>query len=365
MVGNFGATTGFPVISSYRDPVHTAKWLMQALGHRSPGLNARPATAYARAEVTEYPMPEPGDLPHDVQVDAEGQVIITGMFSHVMWVLDPATKNMTQVAIPVEDANPRAVEIAPNGDWWVVLGARHLLARYEPARFRWSTFPVGFYAHSVALAPDGGAWANGHFTKSPELMKRVDGETGEIREVQLPPHPTLATDAGGPIPYEIRAAPDGRIWMSELQGNRLIVHDPKANTSEAFELPITHAGPRRHDIDPAGTVWVPAYSANTLYAFDPRTKQWQANPLPVRDAVPYVARVHPRTGRIWVGTSAADAVFEFDPAQKRWIAYALPSRGAMVRHMAFDGRTGDLWLAYGASPGISARVARLRVSEGG
>jgi hypothetical protein len=32
----------------------------------------------------------------------------------------------------------------------------------------------------------------------------------------------------------------------------------------------------------------------------------------------------------------------------------------MVRHLAFDARNGDVWLAYGASPGIAARVARVR-----
>jgi streptogramin lyase len=359
MVGSFGATSGFPVISSYRDPVHTATWLTQVLGDRTPAPRAGPP--YARAEVTEFPMPNPQDLPHDVAVDADGMVQITGMFSHVIWTLDPASGQMTSVAIPEERANPRAIEIAPNGDWWLVLGARHMIARYEPSKLKWSTYPVGFYAHSVALAPDGSAWGNGHFTKSPELLRRVDAATGQTTEVQVPPHPTLGTDAGGPIPYEIRAGADGRIWMTELQGNRLVVHDPARNTTEAYDLPVSFAGPRRHDLDRAGTVWVPAYSANTLFRFDPRTRRWQAHELPVRDAVPYVARVHPRTGRVWVGTAAADAVFEFDPTRRAWNTYALPSRGAMVRHMAFDPRNGDVWLAYGASPGIAARVARVKV----
>ena len=359
MVANFGATSGFPVISSHRDPAHVATWLTQVLGDRTPSPRAAPV--FARADVTEFPMPNPQDLPHDVAVDADGMVQITGMFSHAIWTLDPASGRMSEVAIPVERANPRAIEIAPNGDWWMVLGARHMLARYEPSRLKWSTYPVEFYAHSVALAPDGSAWANGHFTKSPELLRRVDGATGAITEVQVPPHPTLGTDAGGPIPYEIRAGADGRIWMTELQGNRLIVHDPARGTTEAFDLPVTFAGPRRHDLDRNGGVWVPAYSANTLFHFDPATKRWQAHALPMRDAVPYVARVHPRTGRVWVGTAAADAVFEFDPARRAWTTYALPSRGAMVRHMAFDPRNGDVWLAYGASPGIAARVARVRV----
>jgi streptogramin lyase len=83
--------------------------------------------------------------------------------------------------------------------------------------------------------------------------------------------------------------------------------------------------------------------------------------LPIRDAVPYIARVHPRTGAVWIGTAAADAVVRFDPATRRFTAFRLPTRGATVRHLSFDPATGDVWLAYGASPALHpARIARLR-----
>ena len=97
----------------------------------------------------------------------------------------------------------------------------------------------------------------------------------------------------------------------------------------------------------------------TFVRLDPATRKFVTHPLPVPDAVPYVVRVDTARGRIWVGTSAADAVFSFEPEAGRWATYPLPSRGALVRHMAVDERSGDVWLAYGASPGIPARVARL------
>jgi len=360
MLGFAGASTGFPVIASARDAQATAAWLTASL-RDAPETRGEGKTA-SRSEVTEFPMPMPNDLPHDVQVDAEGKVVITGMFSHRMWVLDPSSGVMRDVAIPVDGANPRAVELAPNGDWWVVLGAPNKVARYSPALELWKTHDVGVYAHSVAVAPDGSAWFNGHFTKAPELLGRIDPASGEVRKVTLPPHPTLAAGPGGPIPYEVRAAPDGRVWMSELQGNRLVVHDPATGANDTFELPMPYGGPRRHDVAADGVVWVPAYAANTLLQLTPATRRWESHVLPVRDAVPYVARVHPRTGRVWVGTSAADAVLEFDPARRAWTTHALPSRGAMVRHLAFDPRSDDVWVAYGASPGIAARVARIRAA---
>jgi virginiamycin B lyase len=352
------------VISAHRDPAATAAWLVKHLPANAPAAPTLRPTATMRVAgtdaVTEFMMPEARDLPHDVAVTADGEVVITGMMTGVMYVLDPKSGRMERVEIPVERANPRAVELDAAGNWWVVLGAPRKLARRDARSGQWQTFDVGFYAHSVAVDSLGGAWGNAHFSKAPEIIARADPATGQVRTVELPPHPTMAAVDGGPIPYEIRTAPDGRIWMGELQGNRLIAYDPKAGKSEVFDMPTTFSGPRRFDVDAQGALWIPAYSSNELVRLEPATKRWTRWQLPVKDAVPYVARRDASTGVVWVGTSAADALFAFDPRTERWTAYPLPSRGALVRHLAIDPRTREVWAAYGASPGIPARIARVR-----
>jgi virginiamycin B lyase len=360
MLGFAGATTGFPVIANDRDAVATAAWLVQHLSRDPSGASraSRPGT------VREYDVSMAGDLPHDVAVDPQGRVVITGMFSHRMYVLDPLSGKIDTVAIPVPNANPRAVEIDRAGNWWVVLGARHMLARYEPVTGNWKTHAVGFYAHSVAIDSSGGVWANGHFTRNPELVVRVDPASGERTTYTVAPHPTLGDAPGGPIPYEIRVAPNGVLWMSELQGNRLVAIDPKTGRVETIDMPGAHMGPRRFDIDARGMLWIPAYAANALVRFDPATRQWKRHALPIADAVPYVARVNHRTGRVWLGTGAADVVLEFNPATERFESYPLPTRGALVRHLAIDVRNGDVWAAYGESPGKApSRIARIRAQE--
>lgn len=362
MLGYAGATTGFPVIAEGRDPAATAAWLERHL-RAEPALvssaEARARRAAHGHEVTEFAMPVAQDLPHDLAVDETGQVVITGMFSDAMWVLDPATGRMTREEIPVERANPRALEIDSLGNWWVVLGNPMRLARRTPLG-QWASWEVGVYPHSLALDPRGRVWFNGHFTRDPELVGAVDAGSGAVRVDTLPPHPMLASRPGGPIPYEIRLAPDGRLWMGELQGNRLIALDPTTRTADTISMPHPWSGPRRLDVDARGVVWIPAYASNTLVRLDPRTRRFTEYPLPIRDAVPYVVRVDDGTNAIWVGTAAADAVFRFDPATAAFTVIPLPSRGAFVRHLAIDPRTRDLWAAYGASPGIAARVARVR-----
>jgi virginiamycin B lyase len=355
-----GPRTGFPVISAHVDSARTASWLARSLADRAPSPEHLPERLVEEVEVAEFDMPSPRDLPHDVAVQRDGRVVVTGMFSHAMHVLDPASGAIETVAIPVPNANPRALEIDSLGRWWVVLGAPRMLASRDPATGEWRTFDVGVYPHSLAVGA-GRVWYNGHFTHAPELIGSVDAESGSVTPVEMPAHPTLGAGPGGPIPYEIRVAPDGRVWMDELQGNRLLGHDPATGRTSVYEMPLAWSGPRRFDIDRGGRLWIPAYAANALVRLDPATGRFTVHELPVRDALPYVVRIDHRSGAIWVGTSAADALFRFDPAASRWRIHPLPSRGALVRHIAVDPRTGDVWLAYGASPGtLPARVARVR-----
>jgi len=60
------------------------------LGHSPPGTvpvltpPAVPPLDTAEVVVTEYAIPEPADLPHDLALTDHGQVVITGMFTHRM-----------------------------------------------------------------------------------------------------------------------------------------------------------------------------------------------------------------------------------------------------------------------------------------
>lgn len=354
MLGFAGPTSGFPVISGHQDAGRTAAWLVEALGERRPAAATRPS---ASGRVEEVPFPVAEDLPHDLAIAPGGEVVVTGMFSHAMHVYDPSNRAWSRTEIPVPAANPRAVEIDAAGHWWVVLGNPRMVARYDG--LAWQAHPVGVYAHSVALDGAGGAWVNGHFTRAPELLVHV-GAAG-TDSVVLPPHPELAGVPGGPMPYELRTGPDGRIWMSELQGNRIVVHDPRSGGSKAWTMPTTASGPRRLDVGRDGIVWIPAYAAGLLVRFDPRTERFTEIPLPVADALPYVVREDPRTGHLWIGTAAADALLRYDPSGGTFDVIPLPSAGALVRHLAVDGATGAVWMAYGESPGKGpAKIAVYR-----
>jgi streptogramin lyase len=355
MHARFGRGSGFPIIADPANVDSLARWLARHLVAAPPTGTAPPRDP----RVTEYLVPVAGDLPHDVVVAPDGRVVVTGMFTGQMYVLDTATGSFTSERIPVPQANPRAHHIDADGTWWVLLGGPGLVARRAPDG-TWTTHDVGMYAHSVARDATG-IWVNGHFTGHPSVLAHVNAASGAITRAELP----SATAAGiSPIPYELRTGPDGRIWMSELHGGRVLTYDPRTRSHRAYEMPVAHSGPRRLDVARDGTVWIPLYATGEVVAFDPETGSMRRHPLPDRDALPYVVRVDDARDAVWIGTGASDAIYRLVPRTGAIERIPLPSRGALVRHLDIDARTGDLWVAYGASPGtIAARIARVRAAR--
>jgi streptogramin lyase len=372
MMSFAGARTGFPVIGSQRDAVATAAYMRQVLPdpNRISTHQVRAEANFDSVQVREYLLDEPTDLPHDIAVDSAGRIVVTGMMTHRMLVLDTASGRWSNIDIPVPSANPRALDVDRAGRWWVALGRPGKVARYTPRETggAWAVFDAGMYAHSVASAPDGNLWLNGHFTRDPELIARVDTNSSAVVTTSITPHPILANDPGGPIPYELRVARDGTVWTSELRGNRIIGFNPATKQQQVIDMPRPHMGPRRFDVDASGVLWVPAYAANALLRIDPKASgaaRIQEFPIPVSNVLPYVARLAPGDSALWIGTGAGGGVFRFDVRTRRFTYIPLPSPGALVRHLTINPRTGDVWLAYGASPGIPARIARVAVQHFG
>jgi len=362
MIAFSGAASQFPIMAPSRDADSTAAWLVRHLGSSLPATPpASPAPTTGSARITEYALPAPADLPHDLIVGPDGRVVITGMMTHRMYVLDPATGDFAIEPIPVQAANPRAVEIAADGTWWVLLGFPRKVARRAPDG-TWTDWDIGMYPHSIGLARDGRVWFNGHFTKQPELLASLDPSTGTVTRHEVPT--PIMPDGGSTIPYELRVGPDGAVWVTQLAGGRLVRFRPGAGEFGLYPLPAPFSGPRRMDVDAAGRVWIPEYARNRLARFDPATERFDEWELPVPDALPYVARLDEARGALWIGTGAADALIRFDLPTERFTVYPLPTAGALVRHLDVDRRTGAVWLAYGASPSRGpAKVARVDVRE--
>lgn len=352
-----GAGGASPLIAPDRDPASTARWLATHLDAPPAAASPTPEVPPG-AEITPFLFPVPRDLPHDVAVDANGGVIVTGMFTHQMLRLDPADGTWERFAIPEPGANPRAVEIDAAGDWWVLLGNPGKLARYRVAGGDWDTWDIGMYGHSVRLDEAGRVWFNGHFTRHPTIIGWLDSASDVVSTAEIPNEPP--PEADHPMPYGLRVGLDGRVWGTELRGGRLFSYDPDTGATNVHPMPEAHSGPRRPTVGADGRVWIPEFAGNRLTCFDPATGEFRSFEFPLSSVLPYVAEVDRRTGLVWVGTAGADLVFSFDPATEAFTAYPMPTSDALIRHLVVDEERGEVWAAYGAFPGIAPRIVRLR-----
>lgn len=371
MLSFAGANTGFPIISPGRNPDATADWLVAHLGDETRALPMVPSPPLISAATDQNGVPESNiefteydlgtaDLPHDLALDPNGHVVITGQLSGQMYMLDPATGELsTSPPIPTSPAGPRAIEIDSAGNWWVLLGGSEQIARHDPNTGDWRIWDIGMHPHSIVRDRRGRVWFNGHFTKNPEQIGVLDPSDGRVQTYDVPV--PLTHEGGSNIPYGLRMGPDGALWGTQLLGNRLVRFDPDMRRFQTYSLPTTVSGPRRLDVAPNGDVWIPEYAASKLARFDPTDETFTEYTLPIPDALPYVVRVDSRRGWIWIATAGSDALLRFHPADGRFDVHPLPTLGSLVRHMVLDEQSGDLWLAYGNFPPVKPRIVRARV----
>ena len=358
MHGYYGPRSEFPIIGPMDIP-QTAAWLAQYLTDEATPPRPLPISPEAQAmRITEYAFPGIG--PHDLVLDGNGQVIVTGMFSDDMYALDPHSGEFTRYDLP-PNANPRAVELDAQGAWWIVFGNPNQIAQFDPQTEELTTYSIGMYAHSIAIDSAGNAWANGHFRANPGKMVRINPQDRTSQVFDVPDNNT-SNQTGLPISYDLRIDADDVVWGSDLNWNRIYKLEPQTGAVTHYELPNSTSGPRRFDFDADGNLWIPEFSGGRLAMFNPDSETFTEWATPTRNAEPYVVKVDQERNVVWIGYAAANRVARFDPVSETFVEYPLPTQFALIRHMAIDEATGDVWFSYHHVPTAQDMVARLKVS---
>jgi virginiamycin B lyase len=361
MLSFAGAGTFFPVMSPEREAEPTAAFLARYLTAegvaRAADRSAAAERSSAGVRIAEWDIPNAADLPHDLMVAPGGKVLVTGMMTGQMVILDPESGEWTSEAIPAPGGNPRALDIGGNGDWWIAGGMPRKMSRRRD-NGTWDHYDIGMYPHSIMVDSRERVWFNGHFTFDPIRMGYVDGTSGETVLLDVPPNEqfTMAT----PIPYGLRVGPGDVVWSTELGGNRLLKYTPDTGEFASYYLPTRFSGPRRLDVASDGTVWVPEFANGKIARFDPQSEAFTEYDFPTANSLPYCARIDHERGFVWVSQCANDAIARIDMATMEITEVALPTPNAFIRHLDIDQETGDVYAAYSHSPGLHPKVIRLR-----
>ncbi len=361
-----------------------------------------PSPEVRRALIEEWDLGGRASMQHDVVFHPDGRLYSVDGAQDALFRLDPrvpegarkswrievagvplggifAGENQPQSQASSAHLGPHSLQVAPDGALWITLAIGNRLARFDPVTEKLTIHEVaeGFYPHTLRFDRKGRLW---YTMSASNHVGRFDPATGKQVHIRLPAR-TLkqevvlrlmpwmfwlderiaaidlrsnASEAGDgfnmPVPYGIDIAPDGGVWFSQLNENRIGRIDPETLAVELVETPFP--APRRLRFDAHGTLWIPSFTSGRIASFDPATKRFEEIALPIEPLAgetPYALAIEPRTQHVWVCGTNSDTLIRYAPETRHFSVYPLPTRVSYTRELDFDAE-GRVWTSDSNSP---------------
>ncbi len=331
----------------------------------------RPSGDALLAEVTEWKMGKENEaMIHDLEVGRDGKIYTVDMLSDAISVLDPVTGERENYTFPGgKEYNstdgtvkgPHSVEVAPNGDLWFTLAISGEMAKFDPKTKEFTvvsghpTRKRSGYPHTLRVAPEGDkVW----WTDAGMGVFSIDTASYDVKFYELPSADQVrgtgaSGESRGLTPYGIDIAPNGKVWYTKLNGQRVGRIDPSKPDGDPDQIvewePPVH-GPRRLHVAPDGLVWVPGWASGNIASFDETLEEWGIYDLPNgKNSMPYALNIHPKTGDIWICGTGSDSMLKFNPKTQEFTEYRMPTRVTYTREIEFDDE-GNIWLSNSNYP---------------
>ena len=384
------------VFNAAYDPATAVPALTRRLG--TPEFEPPPPPEVRRAVIEEWVLGGRASVQHDVMVHPDGRVYSVDMSQDMLYRLDPevpgggreswalpqgdlplggvfASMERRTPATSTAHVGPHSLQAAPDGGVWITLAMGNQLARFDPVDETWEIHELheGFYPHTLRFDDRGRIW---YTIAASNHVGMFDPTTGAHRELRLPArnigqavilrmmpallwlgrHVDLTGAAGEsdgitmPVPYGIDVAPDGAVWISQLNEHKIGRIDPDTFAIEMVETPFP--APRRLRFDSQGALWIPSFSGSLIARFDPASRDFETWALPIEPAgseVPYALHVERSTDTVWICGTNSDTLIRFEPAEERFTVYPLPTRVTYTREIDFDA-AGRVWTSNSNGP---------------
>ena len=298
---------------------------------------------------------------HDLELGHNNLVYAVDMANDTLVSLNPATAERKVHRLPggkepftdePMTMGPHSLECDAAGNIWITCAIGGKMAKFDPKTEEWLVVssapdpaPRGVYPHTLRVDQKGVVW----YTDAGRGVYSLDPNNGNARKFYKLPSEDQAVGEGigesrGRTPYGIDVAPNGHIWYTKLNGNRVGRIRPEAPDGDIKEWNPPFRGPRRLHVAADGMVWVPGCGSGVFAKFNPETEQWKVYDLPNKEnQFPYALNIHPKTGDIWICGTTNDSMFRFIPKTEELIEYPMPSRVTYMREIEF-GDDGSVWV---------------------
>jgi virginiamycin B lyase len=315
----------------------------------------RPAGKATHVVITEYDLPEPTRMPHDVIVAKDGTVWYDSFAEQILGKLDPKTGKTVEYTIPtLQPDGPKgslALRTDPDGNLWVGMAFQRAVARFDPRTETFKVFPVppGLnkdYTQTTEVEPahanvDGKVWVEDSGTYS---IYRVDVASGKFEVFQPFPIPS-------PNLYDISSDAMNNVYFTVFGRGDIGRVDAKTGAVKTWPTPTPASQPRRGTLDATGKMWFGEFHGDKFGMFDTHTETFREWTPPAPWYFPYDV-VADRNGDVWGGGMMADRVDRLDPASGTFTEYLLP-RPTNMRRSFVDDTTTPVSFWVGSNHGAS------------
>jgi streptogramin lyase len=241
---------------------------------------------------------------------------------------------------------PTHVTLGPDGNVWVVEGFNDLIARFDintdrvTAEYR---VPRGSLVHDMITGPDRQLW----FAGSRDVLGKLDPSTGKL---------TLYTGLAGAGQPHLWWAPDGFLYISEMQAGRLARFDPRTGkvTASQYNLP---SGSGIHSVAPLpdGNAWWGLEQADKLARFNIHTHTFDKLVALPPGSDPHWTTYVPSDHSVWVALGIPNEFARYDLITGRLTFIKTPLKPASpaqfrsrvpfptLTHMVVDATGRYLW----------------------
>jgi virginiamycin B lyase len=176
--------------------------------------------------------------------------------------------------------------------------------------------------HDPAVAPDGSLWWTG---QQANRLGRLDPSTGTIKE-----YPLKTPDSG---PHGLVADNAGNIWFTANYAGYVGKLNPSTGEISEYKMPDAAAkDPHTPVFDQDGILWFTVEESNFVGRLDPNTGKIHLQPVPTPHAVPYGIVVS-SAGVPWFCEFGTNKLASVDPKTMKITEYKLPE-GARPRRLA-------------------------------
>jgi len=345
----FLATVNLSSVSQWQYPLKTLQ---------------RPTGKSTHVIITEYDLPRPTIMPHDVIVDEHGMVWYTDFGEQFIGKLDPKSGSLKEYPVPeLKPGYPVGlldIEEDKAGNFWVGMMFQGALAKFDPKTEQLKTFPFPPEFNDNAAQPnmlgmrydvDGKIWTDsaGHYDLfrldvktgayerfepmkslpdsregtiygidsdshnnlyftdyATDYIGRIDAETKKLSWIQTPTHKSR--------PRRIKTDPRDRLFFAEYQGNRIGMLDAKTEKITEWLLPTPWSGPYYVDWDKSGNLYTGGMISDRLARLDPKTGQVTEYLMPRETNMRRVFVDNSTTpATIWTGSNHGAAVVKIEP----------------------------------------------------